>query len=345
MIQRDAGGKPFGYAGDSAADRPIFEASHLPIVVGAGARLAGKKAEKALVVPRKTAVAPSWIRSLRPHQWSKNVLVFAPAIAAHRLDELWPHGMLAFAAFSLVASAFYLLNDFCDIDLDRQHPDKRRRAQASGALCPSHALALAATLLAAAVGVSFSLPPRFGLILAGYGALNLLYSAALKHVKVLDLITLAFLYMLRIFAGGAACDVVVSRWLFLFVFFLALSLAHLKRYTELAQRMQQGIGSAARPTYSTAHTSLLMKLGATSGLASVLVLALYISSPQTITLYHHSALLFAVCLFLFYWIERIWHLARTNRIAGDPISFIVTDAMSYLVAVATLFVAWVASVY
>jgi hypothetical protein len=162
---------------------------------------------------------------------------------------------------------------------------------------------------------------------------------------VLDLITLAFLYMLRIFAGGAACDVVVSRWLFVFIFFLALSLAHLKRYTELAQRVQQRIGSAARPTYSTAHISLLMKLGVTSGLASVLVLALYISSPQTMTLYRHSGWLFAVCLFLFYWIERIWHLARTNRITGDPIAFIVTDAMSYLIAAATLLVVWVATVY
>src|SRR5271156_2704055 len=115
----------------------------------------------------------------------------------------------------------------------------------------------------------------------------------------MDLITLAFLYSLRIFAGGAACDVYVSTWLFAFIFFLALSLAHLKRYTELAQRLKSGIGSAARPTYSVKDISMLMRVGLTSGLISVLVLALYVTSPQTTSLYKTPALLFLVCVFLF----------------------------------------------
>jgi 4-hydroxybenzoate polyprenyltransferase len=345
MILKDAAGKPFAYAGDAFGDRPIFEASRLPIVVGGRAGLAGKRAGQAVVIPRKSSAALGWWKSLRPHQWSKNVLIFAPAIAAHRMDKLWPNGFLAFWAFCLVASALYLLNDFCDIDLDRQHPDKRLRSQANGALCPSHALVMVALLLVAAAGAAIHLPLEYNLILLCYGIVNVLYSAAIKNVVVMDLITLAFLYSLRIFAGGAACGVYVSTWLFAFIFFLALSLAHLKRYTELTQRLKEGIGSAARPTYAVEDMPLLMKVGLSSGLISVLVLALYVTSPQTVSIYKRPALLFVACIFLFYWIERIWFWAGRERITGDPIVFIVTDRVSYLVALASMAVVWIAAVY
>jgi 4-hydroxybenzoate polyprenyltransferase len=345
MILKDAGGKPFAYAGDCYSDRPVFEASQLPIVVGRRAGLAGKRAGQAVVIHQESSAAMGWWKSLRPHQWSKNILIFAPAIAAHRMDELWPNGVLAFWAFCLVASAFYLLNDFCDIDLDRQHPDKRLRSQANGALCPSHALVIAPLLLLAAAGAAIHLPVKYDLILLCYGIVNVLYSAAIKNVVVMDLITLAFLYSLRIFAGGAACGVYVSTWLFAFIFFLALSLAHLKRYTELTQRLKKGIGAQARPTYTVEDMPLLMKVGLGSGLISVLVLALYVTSPQTVAIYKSPALLFVACVFLFYWIERIWFWAGRERITGDPIVFIVTDRISYLVAFASVIVVWIASVY
>jgi 4-hydroxybenzoate polyprenyltransferase/phosphoserine phosphatase len=345
MILNDAGGKPFGYAGDHPSDRPIFEASQLPIVVGGRVGLAGKQAEKAILVHQSSNRALGWWKSLRPHQWSKNVLIFAPVIAAHQIDKLWPNGFLAFWSFSLVASALYLWNDFCDIDVDRQHPEKRLRSQATGALCPSHALVMSVLLLLAAAGASIHLPLKYNLILLCYGVVNILYSTAIKNVVVMDLITLAFLYSLRIFAGGAACRVYVSTWMFAFIFFLALSLAHLKRYTELTQRLKRGIGSAARPTYTVEDMSLLMKVGLSSGLISVLVLALYVTSPQTVSIYKSPALLFIVCVFLFYWIERIWFWASRERITGDPIVFIVTDHISYLVALASMAVVWVASVY
>jgi 4-hydroxybenzoate polyprenyltransferase/phosphoserine phosphatase len=344
-ILKDAAGKPFAYAGDGPWDRPVFEASQLPIVVGGRASLAGKQADRALLIPRRSGAAPAWWRSLRPHQWSKNILVFAPAIAAHRLDKLWPNAFLAFWAFSLVASAFYLLNDFFDIDVDRRHPDKRRRSQASGALCPSHALALSALLLVAAGAAAIYLPLKYNLILVCYAVVNVLYSAAIKNIVVMDLITLAFLYSLRVFAGGEACHVYVSTWLFAFIFFLALSLAHLKRYTELIQRMKENIDSAARPTYTTDDMSLLTKVGLASGLISVLVLALYVTAPQTVSIYKSPALLFVACIFLFYWIERIWFWASRGRITGDPIVFIVTDIVSYLVGLASVAVVWIASLY
>ena len=128
-------------------------------------------------------------------------------------------------------------------------------------------------------------------------------------------------------------------------FFLALSLAHLKRYTELTQRLKEGIGAHARPTYTVEDMSLLMKVGLGSGMLSVLVLALYVTSPQTVAIYKSPALLFVVCVFLFYWIERIWFWASRERINGDPIVFIVTDRISYLIALASVIVVWIASVY
>jgi 4-hydroxybenzoate polyprenyltransferase len=344
-IQKDCGGKAFGYAGDASSDRPIFEAAKLPIVVGTEISLAGKNAEKAVLIRPKTGAAPGWWRSLRPHQWSKNVLIFAPVIGAHRLDKMWPNVFIAFWAFSLVASALYLLNDFYDIDVDRKHPDKRLRSQASGNLSPVHALTLAACLLVAAAIAAFYLPLKFSLVLACYAVVNLAYSAVIKNVVVMDLITVAFLYSLRIFAGGAACHVYVSTWLFAFIFFLALSLAHLKRYTEMVQRMKEGIGAAARPTYGVDDMTMLMKVGLSSGLISVLVLALYVTAPQTVSIYKSPALLFIVCVFLFYWIERIWFWASRGRIQGDPIVFIVTDPVSYLVGLASIIVVWLSSVF
>ncbi len=341
-ILDDAHGQPFAYAGDCSADRPIFEAAKLPIVIGSRPELAGKNAAAAVHLPPPSRALERW-QSMRPHQWSKNVLIFAPAIAAHQLGRLWPNGILAFVAFSLVASALYLLNDFSDIDLDRRHPDKRRRSQAIGALCPSHALAISALLLLTATAVSVFLPLKFSVLLLAYAVINLCYSIALKNIVIMDLITLAFLYTLRVFAGGEACHVWVSTWMFAFIFFLALSLAHLKRYTELAQRLDQGLSSAARPTYKIEDMPLLMKAGLDTGIVSVLVLSLYVTSPQTVSLYKHPALLFVVCLFLFYWIERIWFWACRERVNGDPIVFIVTDHISYLIAAASFAVLWVAS--
>ena len=345
IIQQDSGGGPFGYVGDAPYDRPIFEAAQLPIVIGRDISLAGTQANKAILLRPKTDAIPAWLRSVRPYMWSKNILIFAPAIAAHQLGQLWPNAFLAFLAFSLAASALYLLNDLLDIDIDRKHPDKRDGPQASGAFCPSRALALAIGLLIAAAAFAACLPPRFSLFLLGYVILNLLYSAVVKYVVVLDLLALAFLYLLRVFAGGAACHAHGTVWLFAFVFFLGLSLAHLKRYIEMAQQLKEGSAAATRPIYPLESMALLMKVGLSSGLISVLVLCLYVTAPQTAPIYKTPALLFIFCLFIFYWIENIWRAARRGNIPGDPIYFIVTDYVTYLVGLGSMAVVWLASVY
>jgi 4-hydroxybenzoate polyprenyltransferase/phosphoserine phosphatase len=343
-ILADAQGVDFAYAGDSLADRPVFEAALVPIVVGGPAALAGKRSASALCFA--TPLRPvGWWKSLRPHQWMKNILIFAPILAAHRPDLLWPRSFLAFVSFCLVASAVYLLNDFYDVDLDRQHPEKRRRAQASGTLGAASALGLSFFLLLIGGLLAVRLPPHFGVMVVCYGLINIFYSAWIKHIIVLDLLTIAFLYALRVFAGGMACRIHVSLWLFALIFFIALSLAHLKRYAELTQRLRHDLGREARPTYSVDDIPLIMNTGMIAGLVSVLVLALYVTAPQTVSLYRSPGLLFIVCLLLFYWIERAWFWASRERISGDPIVFIVTDPASYLVGFAAAAIAWVAAVY
>jgi 4-hydroxybenzoate polyprenyltransferase len=280
---------------------------------------------------------------LRPHQWSKNLLIFAPVVAAHQVLQLGWQALASFFAFSFVASAFYLLNDLHDIEFDRCHSDKRLRPLAAGTLQPTPALVLSTLLLLLAAVIARQLPVKYALILLCYGVVTLAYSAKIKKMVVLDLVTLAFLYCLRVFAGGAGCDVTVSSWLFSFIFFLALSLAHLKRYLELDERVRKGLSPAARPVYAAEDAPFLAQIGLASGLISVLVSALYVTSTLTSPIYKIPKLLFLMCILLFYWVERIWLFASRAKISGDPVAFIVRDPISYAVVTLCLLIMWVAA--
>jgi len=343
-ILEDAKGEPFGYAGDAPSDRPILEAAQLPIVVGSDSSLAGKKAADAMLIGREAISSDKWWMSLRLHQWCKNILIFAPVIAAHRLDDAWIAAVVAFIAFGCAASALYILNDLHDVDLDRQHLEKCRRSFATGTLEPLAALGLIVILSIIAAGLSLLLPFKFALVLVCYALTNLLYSQQIKKLAALDVVTLAFLYSIRVFAGGAACGITISAWLAALTFFLALSLAHLKRYLELTQRVRDGLSAAARPAYATEDAPLLAFIGVGSGLISVLITVLYITSPLVYPLYRTPQLLFVICLLQFYWIERMWLLAYRGGMRGDPIVFMIRDRVSHAIAAVCL-VIMAASVY
>jgi 4-hydroxybenzoate polyprenyltransferase/phosphoserine phosphatase len=342
LILEDAKGEPFGYAGDAAADVPILEAAKWPIVVGAGVELAGTNASNALAISRRAPNARPWWRALRLHQWSKNLLLFVPAMSAHQMLKVWPQALLALGSFCSVASALYLLNDLCDIDLDRKHPDKRLRPIPAGRLDPFAAIGLIACLLGIAAALSFPLPSAYSIVLICYAVANILYSQRCKRIPVLDVTVLAFLYSIRIFAGGAACSIAVSTWLAALTFFLALSLAHLKRYVE-TMSLELGAPAATRPAYQGEDTAWLATAGIASGLISVLILALYITSTQTYALYHKPQLLYLICILQFYWIERMWMLAYRGTMLSDPVTFIITDRSSYVLFVTVLAIAYLAA--
>jgi 4-hydroxybenzoate polyprenyltransferase len=273
------------------------------------------------------------LRSLRPLHWTKNVLVFAAVVLAHRMGDpaAMKATMLTFVAFCLTASGTYLINDVRDLPFDRLHPNKRHRLIASGAVSPVVASVAGASLIVA--GIAFAYPVSLEVVfyLAAYGALSLLYSLLFKRRVFLDVLALAALWTIRVLAGGAAARVAVSDWLLALSVFLFVGLALLKRYADLGLLAAQATDTAHGRGYVSADRDLLRSMGVTSGYLAVLVLALYLTSPQVTTLYESPRLLWLVCPLLLYWIAHMWFLAHRGAIEDDPIVVAARDPASYLV--------------
>jgi 4-hydroxybenzoate polyprenyltransferase len=297
--------------------------------------------ETARVVPVLRAFSPRpspWralIRALRPHQWSKNVLVFVPLLAAHRAGDLAAlrTGLLAFTAFSLCASAVYVLNDLLDLDADRRHPRKSRRPFAAGEASIGAGLVLIPALLLGAALLSMLLPLGFRLILLAYFALTLAYTLDLKRRVLIDAMALACLYTLRVIAGGEAVAVVLSFWLLLFSVFLFLSLAFAKRYAELDELRRQHQLRAAGRGYHTEDLPILRSMGTAAGYLCVLVLALYINSPEVGALYHRPKVIWLLCVAMLYWISRLWIVAQRGGLHDDPVIYALKDRVSLMTGV------------
>lgn len=287
-----------------------------------------------LAVPRPGSRAIALVRALRPHQWVKNLLVFVPVVLDHKLfhAETMAKATIAFVAFCCVASSAYILNDIFDLEADRRHPTKRYRPFASGALRPAVGLVLVPILIAVAVAISWSsLPRAFVVLLALYLVLTSAYSLYLKRVAVLDVLLLAGLYTLRVLAGIAAAQVRFSTWLLAFAMFLFLSLAFLKRYTEVSAMDGALTEQVRRRGYQRGDREWLGSMGGASGYLSVLVLALYINSEQVIALYRRPLALWLVCPLLLFWTSRMWLLAHRGKIHDDPIVATVRDPASYVI--------------
>ena len=279
----------------------------------------------------------------------KNTLIFVPLILAHHVFDAAKVTavLMAFAAFCLVASGGYVLNDLLDLSADRQHPHKMHRPFASGALSV-RAGAVGFFLLvasSAAVALLGKLPPSFLALLVVYLVATVTYSAYFKRKLLLDVMLLASLYTLRILAGGEAAQVAVSAWLLAFSMFMFLSLAFVKRYTELrlvlAGNGQQALGR----NYRIDELDLILTCGATSGFLAVLVLAMYISGEDVRRYYRNVNVLWTMCPLLLYWILRIWFLAKRGKLEGDPVAFAIRDRNSLLTAGLTILIFAVASAW
>jgi 4-hydroxybenzoate polyprenyltransferase len=273
------------------------------------------------------------LRSLRPLHWTKNVLLFAPLLLAHRSGDAASliAAALGFAAFCLTASAMYLVNDLRDVDFDRAHPNKRRREIASGALSVPMAVVAAAVLFAVGFAIAWSVNRELVWYLLAYAVLSLVYSLWFKRRVFLDVLALSALWTIRVLAGGAAARVEVSDWLLALSVFLFVGLALLKRYADLGLLAAQSTSAAPGRGYVTADRDLLRSMGVTSGYMSVLVLALYLTSPQVTRLYESPRLLWLVCPLLLYWIAHMWFLAHRGEIEDDPIVVAARDPASYVV--------------
>lgn len=341
------GERGFDYIGDHNKDLPVFASARLALLADPSSSLR-EKAQKQAKVDIVFEHQRNWfkiiLRALRVHQWAKNALLGVPLITAHKVFELgsWLNLLLAFICFSLLASATYIVNDLHDLPLDRKHHKKRFRPLASGNLPIPMGLALSLGLVLVSFGLTIAFLPRlFLFFLVIYTFLTLAYSFDLKRRLIVDALTLAMLYTLRIIAGAAAIDVSMSEWLLMFSLFFFVSLALLKRYIEL-----EGINEGKIPGrgYMPTDIDVVLSIGPTSGLISVLVLALYINSPAVSILYKTPQALWMLCPFLIYWITRIWFLAKRGWVHHDPIVFALMDVRSYIVAVFAAFIMVMASI-
>lgn len=349
IVQR-YGEQGFEYVGNSVADLAVWKSASVIHVVNpeVGVLTTARKIGKVGMVFENRAVCfHIFIKALRLHQWIKNLLLFVPLFASHRFMEpqLFISGLQAFIAFGLCASSVYLLNDLLDLPDDRQHPTKHRRPLAAGTLPIFHAMFLVPGLLLVSFALAlWTLPVQFAGVLATYYVLTLTYSLWFKRIVMLDVVTLAILYTLRVIAGAAAMSLVATFWILAFCMFIFLSLAFLKRYTELCDTRQKSeIDTSSSRGYYTADFELLASLGGASGYISVLVLALYINEAATGTLYSSPKWMWAACPLLLFWLSRIWLLAHRGQMHDDPIVFALRDQVSLWIGVAFVLVFGLAS--
>lgn len=334
------GEKGFDYVADRRADLPVFRSARTSVLVGPAVRLRaeveGAGTPVAAVLPDDGPKARTLLSAIRARQWVKNLLVFVPLVTAHVFaPAAIGAAALAFAALSLLASAVYLLNDLADLPADRRHPSKRARPIASGRLSIRTAVALVPVLLVGATALALLLAPGARLLLAGYLTTTTLYSLLLKRKVLVDVFTLAFLYTLRVLLGGAATGVLVSPWLLAFSVFFFLSLAFVKRASELLLVRERGLGSAAGRDWRAVDGSTVPVLGAASGYLSAVVLAIYIHSDVTKRLYAQPGWLWLLVPILLYWVSRLWVLVGRGEMDDDPVLFAARDAVTWGLAAAT----------
>lgn len=339
MLEQRFGRSGFDYAGNSTADLPIWARARRGVLVNASngvARKAGDLCEIEQVFPPKVLRFSSWRRVLRMHQWLKNLLLFVPMLAAHELGNAgsWVSLLLAFISFSLCASAVYIANDLLDLESDRLHPRKCKRPFASGDVPAWMGVALAPMLLAASLAFGAFVNVEFLGWLGTYFVLTCFYSWRLKRLMLVDCLTLAMLYTLRVIAGGAATGTVLSFWLLAFSVFLFLSLAFVKRYAELNVQLADGKDKTHGRDYFASDASLIQTLGITSGYASVVVLALYINSGAVLALYLTPQFVWGTVPIMLFWVSRIWMQAHRGLMHDDPLIFAMKDKASLLAGLA-----------
>jgi 4-hydroxybenzoate polyprenyltransferase/phosphoserine phosphatase len=335
------GERGFDYCGNERRDLTIWRRSRGAVVANGASALERDAASTTQLLhafPRRGSRLRAVVRAVRPHQWAKNVLIFVPLFAAHRAGDssALVSVCLALVAFCMCASSVYVLNDLLDLEADRAHPRKSKRPFASGELSIVTGLILVPCLLGGTILIAIFLPARFQLVLASYYTLTVAYSFGLKGRVIVDALALAGLYTLRIIAGAAAASVPLSFWLLLFSVFLFLSLAFVKRFAELDSLRRRQLLRAAGRGYHVEDLALLQSLGTSAGYLSVLVLALYINSPEIESLYHWPKMIWLLCVLMLYWISRVWMKAQRGEMHDDPVVFALKDRISLAIGALAL---------
>lgn len=347
-LEELSGSADYEYIGDSKIDLNLWRSCGGALLAGKASRRKSLRAEKINIVKVFASEAPkatTLLRAMRVHQWVKNLLIFVPLFTAKLYFDptAWLKSGIAFLCFCFAASSVYLMNDLLDLEADRGHHKKRLRPFAAGDLPLSIGFVAAPGLALASLLTAWLLRPEFVLLPLGYLVLTSLYSIYLKRLALVDVISLAGLFTMRIFAGVAALDVALSNWLSAFSMFLFLSLAFVKRFAELKNLRAQGGRVPAGRGYRVEDDQMIANLGVASGFASVLVFALYINSPRTLELYANPDALWLFAPLLLYWISRVWMIASRGMMDEDPIVWAVKDKASYVLGLLALVIVLLAT--
>jgi 4-hydroxybenzoate polyprenyltransferase len=336
-------GPDFAYAGDSAADLPVWEGAQAAVLVGASNTVA--RTVRARHPVEREFAQPAvglavWRKALRMHQWAKNVLLFVPLLTAFSFlpDDLVTMA-LAFLCFSIAASATYIANDLWDLGNDRKHPRKRLRPFASGALPIGSGVAAAALLLGTSFALAFLVKPAFAAMLLAYVVTTTAYSWFLKERVLVDVLVLSLLYTMRIVTGSVAVGIHTSSWLLAFSLFLFLSLALVKRCSELQLLQARGLACAHGRDYRVVDLAVLWPMGLASAMCAVVVLGLFITAPETRERYASPDLLWGLVALMIYWLGRLWIKTARGEMDDDPVLYALKDRGSRMVVVAMVAVA------
>lgn len=263
------------------------------------------------------------LKTMRPKQWAKNVFLFAALVFDRKLtntDAIF-HTVAGAVAFSLLASAVYIINDIADVEADRRHPTKRRRPIAAGTLSIPAALASAIVIVVVSLPAAYWLSPAFALISLIYFVLNLIYSKWLKHIVLLDIIVLASFYVMRVAAGVALIDVVrFSPWIYIFTVFLSLLIGAGKRRAELAE-MAGEAGNQRRVLDGYTLNFLDQMITLASGM-TIITYGLYTFSA--VNLPENHIMMFTIP-FIIYAVMRYQYLLQVQDTGGAPEDLVLSD--------------------
>jgi 4-hydroxybenzoate polyprenyltransferase len=332
------GSHGYDYIGDGRGDLPVCKSARRTVIVASDRTTIARAKENSpveSVIPKDRAGALTFLKMIRVHQWLKNSLIWVPLLAAHKLTSLRSIGVAAvgFLAFSFCASSVYVLNDLLDVESDRQHFRKRNRPIAAGQIPVNQALIIGLLLFVAATWLALSVSGLFALTLGIYFVMTSAYSLRLKRQVIVDVMLLAALYTIRVVAGAVATTVAPSFWLLAFSMFLFLSLAVVKRYSEMLVTLAQEKQYASGRGYSVEDMPVLLSLGISAGIAAIVVLALYINDPVTNKLYPQTIWLWPVPPLMLYWVSRVWMKAHRGEMHDDPVVFAMRDWQSLVTVV------------
>lgn len=270
---------------------------------------------------------------MRPHQYIKNLFIFLPLFFALKITdtELLLSAVIAFIAFSLTASAIYTLNDYHDIEEDREHPKKKDRPLASGAISKPQAIVIMSLLFIAGFSLMTTLSLQAVGILTAYVIMNIAYSFYLKHIAILDVTIIALGFVLRLFIGSAVTEIPLSMWIVIMTFLLALFMALAKRrddvliYLDTGKKMRKVIDG-----YNLQFLDTAMAI-----MASVVIVAytIYTTSTEVVERFH-SQYLYLTALFVILGIMRYLQIAFVHLNSGSPTRIVLKDRFMQLTIIA-----------